>query len=170
LLEALERLAGLKRATKYPLSVAVVITKVDAVGLESEIGAVAADQLIATDPTVSLEEDAISILVRRFLMKNGQGNLVRDLEAQFSNVKYFSCSALGRLPGQAGYANTGFTPIRVMDPLAWLLTNAHAIDATKERTRQVDASQHAIQRKSYPGFAGLQYYYLRSLRPHIEER
>ena len=89
--------------------------------------------LMAHDPSIVSEEDAISLLVRHLLYNYGLGNFVRDVESQFTNVKYFSCSALGRLPSQTD--TRSFQPIRVLDPLVWLLVNAKAIKAVQSQAR-----------------------------------
>jgi len=126
MLSMFEASKGVRNEGRYPQPVAVVLTKADALKLEEEIGAPAAQSLMAQDPSKYItEEDAISTLVRDFLSAYGLDNFVRDLEAQFVDVKYFSCSALGRLPIQTNRQE--FIPIRVLEPLRWLLTHAKAI-------------------------------------------
>ena len=71
------------------------------------------------------EDDAINVLVREFLCKHDLDHFVRDAEMQFSKVRYFSCSALGRMPEQL---NTNpFEPLRVANSLIWLLASAKAV-------------------------------------------
>jgi Double-GTPase 2 len=119
----LEKKRGLHR--HYPFPIAVIVTKVDALNLEQEIGASAAARLMSHDPIYTSEGDAINKLVRDFLCAYGLSNLVRNLEYQFSHVRYFSCSALGRLPTQTN--TNSFVPIRTLDPLIWLLSQAGVI-------------------------------------------
>lgn len=64
------------------------------------------------DPTTSAR-------CREALNKLGAGASVRELEMKFSNVRYFACTALGRLPD---FRNASpFQPKGVVEPLMWLL-------------------------------------------------
>jgi hypothetical protein len=110
-----------------------VVTKVDALNLEFEIGSVAAQSVMSANPSITSEGDAINMLVRNFLAQNDLDHFVRDIELQFSNVRYFSCSALGRLPVAGD--NSAFMPTRVADPLIWLLSRAKAIETIQENGR-----------------------------------
>ncbi len=115
---------GLRRGRRFPHPIAVVITKVDALNLEQEIGSGAARMMMMQDSSLS-EEEAINKLVREFLIRYGLDHFVRDVEMQFSRVRYFSCSALGRMPNPT---NTwSFVSVRVAEPLLWLLASAKAI-------------------------------------------
>jgi len=128
-----ESSVGLRRGQRFPHPIAVVVTKVDALNLEGEIGGNAAQAMMLQDPSIS-EEEAIHKLVRNFLNRYGLDHFVRDVEMQFSHVRYFSCSALGRMPDPAD--GRSFVPIRVAEPLLWLLSYAKAImpQAAKART------------------------------------
>lgn len=167
-IEALESLknsrgVGVGMSNGQPL--AVVVTKVDACGLEQEIGSPAAQLIMAKDPSIGVEQDAISLLVRQFLISNDLGNFVRAAESQFHNVKYFSCSALGRMPGP--HLGAGFTSIRVADPLVWLLGNARAVNTRSERVRLIDAHDRATRRRMGGALPGLRYYYWNSLKAGV---
>ena len=157
-----EASVGLKPGVLFPHPIAIVISKVDALNLESEIGAPAARALMERDPRIPLEEDALSILARQFLLDNGLDNFVRQVELQFRNVKYFSCSALGRLPNASDAS--AFTPVRVLEPFIWLLGHAGAINALDERAALVDAAQRT-RSKTLGAVRAQRYYYLDSLRP-----
>lgn len=125
MMRMLEKKRGLRKRRRYPFPIAVIVTKVDALDLEQEIGAPAATRLMSRDPSYTTEGDAIHGLVQDFLRSYGLGNLVRNLEYQFSHVRYFSCSALGRLPVQT---NTGsFMLVRTLDPFIWLLSQAGVV-------------------------------------------
>lgn len=98
--------------------IAVILTKTDALDIEREIGSIAARRYLQDIPgTVHNEQDAINILVEEFLNSYGADNLVRSLHQYFSNVRFFSCSALGT------DADSGkpFEGVRVLEPLLWLL-------------------------------------------------
>jgi hypothetical protein len=138
MLQMFEGSMGLRRGRRFPHPIAVVITKVDALGLDYEIGSSAARNLMMQDPSLS-EEEAINKLVREFLNRYGLDNFVRDIEMQFSRVQYFSCSALGRMPDPMN--SQPFTPVRVVDPLIWLLSSAKAITAPAKARSTITAPQ-----------------------------
>lgn len=163
MIRTFESSVGLRQGTLFPHPIAVVVSKVDALDLEHEIGAPAAKALMAQDPRILLEADAINILVRNFLMREGLDNFVRAVELQFQNVKYFSCSALGRLPAATNHQP--FTPQRVLDPYVWLLGNAGAVRAIAERCRTMDAAVRTRSAQHSGMLAAQRYYYWDSLRP-----
>jgi hypothetical protein len=138
-----EASVGLLKGRRYSHPIAVVITKVDALELENEIGTPAVQALMESDPSITSEEAAMSIVVRDFLYNYGLDHFVRELELHFSNVRYFSCSALGRLPTQDD--SSSFTPVRVMDPLLWLLMKTKAIKATHKLSRPTSPLPEAVQ-------------------------
>lgn len=141
--EMFEASINVRKGQRYPHPIAVVLTKVDALGLEQEIGLPAAHMLMQSDPSIRSEEDAMSTVVRTFLGNYGLDNFVRDLELQFSNVKYFSSSALGRLPLQND--TRAFTPIRVLDPLIWLLSKTKTLKAPRAISRATTRLPEAPQ-------------------------
>ncbi len=131
--EMLQASIGGHKSRRDPHPIAVVITKVDALDLEQEIGQPAAQALMAQNPAITSEEDAISTLARDFLNNYGLDNFVRELEMSFANVRYFSCSALGRLPSLTD--SSSFMPIRAAEPLIWLLAQAKAIKPLQQTIR-----------------------------------
>lgn len=126
--------AGLRKGRRFPHPITIVVTKVDALNLENEIGSVAAQELMQRDPAIMNESDAINVLVRNFLWQYDLDHFVRDVEMQFTQVRYFSCSALGRMPVVGD--NRSFIPMRVGDPLIWLLSRAKAIEALPDTSRK----------------------------------
>jgi hypothetical protein len=56
---------------------------------------------------------------RKALDALGAGNVVRGLEQYFTSVRYFACSALGRIPDPKNRAP--FQPAGVIEPFLWLL-------------------------------------------------
>jgi hypothetical protein len=149
MIQMLEASINVRKQGRFQQPIAIVMTKVDVLDLENEVGAPAAQRLIAHDPSIEREEDAISVLVRDFLCQYNLENFVRDVEAQFSTVKYFSCSALGRLPSQDD--TSSFVPVRVLDPLIWLLISAKAIpnilDTRPLVTRLLEQPMAMVQRR-----------------------
>lgn len=76
---------------------AIVITKIDAAGIDREIESTGA---------------------REWLVRHGERNLVQSAAHDFRNVRFFACSALGRVPS----ADTGnaFVSRGVLEPFRWL--------------------------------------------------
>lgn len=67
----------------------------------------------------STADDALSARCRVALDKLGEGSSVRALEQKFATVRYFACSALGRMPD---LRNTSpFQPVGVAEPFQWLM-------------------------------------------------
>lgn len=118
--------AGLRKGRRFNHPIAIVISKVDALYLENELGTMSAQNLMSSDPSLTREGDAQSKLTRDFLRRYGLDHFVQNVEMQFSNVRYFSCSALGRMPTPGDMR--GFVPLRVEEPLIWLLAKARAIE------------------------------------------
>ncbi len=96
--------------------IAVVVTKTDAFDLTETFQALAAAP--ARETIDRLDDDPESRAVRRWLLDHGEGNLVRSLEQDFKNVRFFHCSALGRMPDKSG---ARFRPRRALAPLSWAL-------------------------------------------------
>jgi Double-GTPase 2 len=162
MITVLEASVGLRPGRKFRHPIAVLISKVDALDLEEKIGKTAAGRVMTEDPSLHLEEDAIHMLVQEFLQEHEMGNLVRDLYLQFEHVHFFSCSALGRMPENE--AAGPFHPVRVLEPITWILGTLGVIDAVKERCRVIDSKDWAMAR-SKGLFGAVTSYYWNSLRP-----
>lgn len=105
---------GTSGRTNIPL--AVVINKVDAPLAAERIGAEAKKD---AENLGKSEHD----LCREALIEWGAGNDVQILEADFPRLRYFSCSALGRIPDQSGQP---FRAEQVLPALLWLLQSESA--------------------------------------------
>jgi hypothetical protein len=127
MLTVLETKLGLVRHRAYYHPLSVVVTKVDAFDLESKIGAPAARAMRVQNSALS-EADAMNTLVRDFLIQYGLENLVRDIERQFSSVRFFSASALGRMPGMS---SSQFVPVRALDPVLSILQRRGILNSKK---------------------------------------
>ncbi len=121
----LEDRFSLRRGRKHSHPVAVVVTKTDAFDLEQRIGDPAAANLMMRDPTITNMNSALSKVVEEFLIDNGASNFVRNLRAQFENVRFFSCSSVG-LSGVGDHSKK-FAGVRVLTSLLWLLGSVDAI-------------------------------------------
>ncbi len=129
MLTVLEASVDPKRGKRFRHPLAVVVTKVDALGLEGQIGATAARDLLARDPALKTPAAAIDRLVRHFLDTYGLDNFVRDVDLQFESVQFFSASALGRMPNDAD--TRPFTPVRADEPLEWVLRQLGVLRALR---------------------------------------
>ncbi len=129
MLETLEIHYDLQPGVRFPHPIAVVLTKLDAFDLQERIGGPAARREMARNPDLHTEEQAIHALVQRFLIRNGEGNLVRNLYAQFEAVRFFACSSTGRIIRPEDHRP--LTPERVLDPLLWLLAQTNVLPAAK---------------------------------------
>jgi len=63
--------------------------------------------------------EALNSRCRAALERLGEGTSVRALEQKFATVRYFACSALGRMPDLRD--TSPFRPIGVAEPIQWLL-------------------------------------------------
>jgi hypothetical protein len=122
-------------ANPKDVPVSVVIGKADALGIDAEIE--------------GLSASAGEAAPRAWLDANGAGNFTRAVEQEFKHVKWFACSALGRIPDPANHAP--FEPEGATAPLLWLLSRRGVVPAsrpfeasrTAERLAGADASSFA---------------------------
>lgn len=163
MLAVLESSVGLKRGKKFPHPIAVVVSKIDALDLDNQIGYLAAERILEKIPLIRFKEDAVSLLVEQFLIDNQLGNLVRDLHLQFSEVKFFACSALGRIPD--GENPVPFEPVGILEPMLWLLDRVGVIDLQTERVKLIDNDHQIMARQRKNLFSMARFYYWDSLKP-----
>ena len=155
----LESSFGVNGGAKFDHPLAVVITKADALDIERKIGRIAACEYMQAHPDVVFETDACNILVRDFLKENGMGNLLRNIDAYFSNVRFFSCSALGRLPDNS---RAPYIPTGVADPFLWVLGQMGIVKTQSDRVSAVD-KLHLSNGKNV--FSKMKHYLWDSLKP-----
>jgi len=89
-----------------PIPLAVVITKADAEPVKNVLG----------DIRHRLPSDK---RCKQALEDWGAGNSLRLLQQNFKTVRFFACSALGRVPQQG--LNRPFQPYGILEPLLWVL-------------------------------------------------
>lgn len=106
MVETLRGFSGQTGQLSHPL--AVVLTKTDALAGSAQLQGGGTDRA----------RDAASAAVKQWLEQHGAGNLVRTIHKDFTDVKYFACSALGRMPGES---SRPFVPVGVLRPFAWLV-------------------------------------------------
>lgn len=108
---AMEESFGLKKTGKIQKPLAVVITKVDALELEDTIGNK------AIDGSVKDKSFAKHKLIKKQLLEWGEAALLHQLESRFSNFRFFSSSALGRIPDGSKKDLKGYD---VLEPILWI--------------------------------------------------
>ena len=101
------------RSGKFDIPLAVVISKADALPTNDHA------YLDGLCPTNGETPDTLNTRCRQAINRMGGGNAIRALEQNFSDVRYFACSALGRMP-DAGNRDP-FQPIGVTEPFLWTL-------------------------------------------------
>jgi hypothetical protein len=97
------------------IPVAIVVSKTDALGIRSQIFRT---MISAASTGQETPDQVYSRTIREWLISSGESPLIRSAEQIFKNVRYFECSALGRVPeqGVGPFYSTG-----VVDPWAWVL-------------------------------------------------
>lgn len=106
-------LRALSKEKTKKTPIAVVVTKIDAFDLKEQI-------MRAHQDGETLESKGGSDAVRQWLIDKGEGNLIRAFDKDFEHVRYFSCSALGRLLNSN--QGSAFKPSAVLSPLQWVLS------------------------------------------------
>jgi hypothetical protein len=124
LLLALESRHGLSKLARVRQPLAIVISKVDAFDLEDVVGETAVRRAISEmqgGPEAVDREEVRNQVLKSQLIQWGEQAFVNRVEERFTNVRFFSSSALGRMPdGTQGE----FRPIGVLPPLFWIFKQA----------------------------------------------
>lgn len=167
MLTMLESTKKVKGQEKFTYPIAVVVTKTDALSLEEKIGSPAAKDLMLQNEAYRFEHQAIHELVQQFLIGYGMDNFVRDVQMRFKEVGFFSCSALGRIPSEDDHS--AFIPLRVLQPLLWLLGKTGVAPVKKEESLIIDTEDKVASTGRGGPFRSLKYYYWESLRPKNTE-
>ena len=120
----MEESFGLSKTGKTDKPLAVVISKVDAFDLEGIIGEEAVEkQYLQT--IGKKRSDIRDHLIKQKLREWGEESLIHQIETRFSNVRYYTCSALGRIPDSSG---EDYVPHHVIEPILWICSNVSAKD------------------------------------------
>lgn len=104
------------RMTKTPL--AVMINKSDLKAVNDRIGREAVMQRYRSNPAAYGNDilAAQSEACREYMISLGLSNVINNLESVFSNIRYFSVSAMGHRPREG----VSFAPAGVIQPMAWM--------------------------------------------------
>jgi len=134
LLLTLEADFGLSKRGRVKQPLAIVLNKVDAFDLNDFIGEAAVDRALAAwTGSQPPDRDAVrNMVLREQLVDWGEQAFVSRIEGRFGNVRYFSCSALGRMPDGS---RTEFTAREVLPPLLWIFGQADSASFASSTAR-----------------------------------
>lgn len=124
-LMTMEESFSLSKTGKIKKPLAVVISKVDAFGLENIIGESAVDKAVVATGGNSDRNLVRNELIKQQLINWGEEALLQQLDFRFNNVRYFSCSALGRIPD---HTNKDFISLHVFEPMQWIFNSVSRKD------------------------------------------
>lgn len=132
------KIKGLSARKMSKIPVAMIISKVDIKVVKREIGGPKIRSLYNKTPAVygNSESTARDEICKAYLSRLGLDNALNNIDATFSNVRYFPISAIGRVVGE----NKPYDPIGVMEPAAWIAKEGNANIANVfevERERQL---------------------------------
>lgn len=107
-----------KKTASVPL--AVVISKVDSVGLCDELGETAVHRLMQSNPERFTNfHETQDYLCQEFLRNNEMESFLNSIRIQFKTNYFFACSAIGHSRDSGQYNPSG-----VMAPMQWLFSNS----------------------------------------------
>lgn len=117
-IDLLSKIMGRASQKMLDIPVAVVINKTDIKIIRREIGRPKIKSMFSANPSKygNSFAKAQNEICREYLSKHGFSNALNNLESVFLNVRYFPVSATGEHQSDG----TGFNPIGVLEPVAWL--------------------------------------------------
>jgi hypothetical protein len=147
----LEQQMNVPAEGKFPIPIAVVVTKMGATpntpwsGIAQERGLATAVRSChqGTGELASVGKKPLSP-VRDFLLDLGLANLVFGLETRFQRVAYCTTSAIEELPS----ASRPAAPPRAAKPLLWLIRQAGALPAVPGGRSAATAKSEKAAKKS----------------------
>ena len=127
--DVLRNAEGVRRRRRSARPRAVVFAKIDA--FRAYLGD--DHPIFAAEVSDPWHSEAASLAVhdsvRELLREWGASDIDDQLEANYSNYRYFALSSLGRPPDYERFrvAQGGVRPMRVADPLVWLLSQYNLV-------------------------------------------
>jgi len=117
-------ICGLTTGIMSNIPVAILINKADIEAVNREIGPATIQKLYNENPSAydNNEFTAKDQICRAYLVKIGLINVVNNIEATFTNISFFPVSAIGHTAGKG----KAFTPVGVMEPVAWIAKKRHS--------------------------------------------
>jgi hypothetical protein len=128
ILIGLEEHFGLEKGVRLKVPLAVVVSKIDAFGLEQRIGEPAVQARLRSLPAPADVEAARNQIVREQLVRWGLSGLVHQFETRCPHIGYFACTSLGRMPDATA---SPFEGRGVLEPFLWILGAADAVFAAE---------------------------------------
>lgn len=127
LISTLENMHCISSRTEIKTGVAVVFTKCDIPGLKEQIGqdAIRKYRQLHSNKTIY---DATNEVCEKFLIKYEEENFLNSLKSKFSNIQFFTCSALGHVAN-----GSAFSAESVEDPVLWVIDKASTSIDLKEK-------------------------------------
>jgi hypothetical protein len=112
------KIKGLSAKRMSDIPVAVIISKVDVKVIKREVGAPKIRALFNKNQSAygGSESIARDTICKAYLSKLGLDNALNNIDATFSNVRYFPVSAMGRINGEG----MPYDPVGVIEPIAWI--------------------------------------------------
>jgi hypothetical protein len=127
------------QASKKQVSVpvAIVINKADVKAVKREIGLPKIKAVFGANPGLYRKDITVARdeICKAYLEKLGLGNAINNLDGAFSNVRYFSVSAMGHISA----VGQEFEPFGVVAPVAWIAGEAKSgVYKYVRRTQEVE--------------------------------
>lgn len=120
LIHILENMKCIDSKHSIDAHVAVVFAKCDIPGLDKVIGEYAVAKYMRDNEGVTFYEAQNSVC-ENFLVEHEEENLLNTLKSKFTNIQFFTCSALGHVED-----GTAFMPSGVEEPALWLMNKINS--------------------------------------------
>lgn len=115
-LNKLREVTGLSDNKMSTVPLAIVVSKIDSAGLDQDVGEMAVNKLMKTQPDKFTNYyDTQDYLCRKFLKENDMESFLNNVTIQFKINRFFACSAIGHTRDKGKYQPKGVLP-----PMQWL--------------------------------------------------
>lgn len=115
LIKTVNNMCGLSDSKKITKNLAVVFTKCDMPLIEKEIGDEVVADLVRSNEKMT-KMAARNLACENFLAKYDEAEFIKIVKSKFTNVQYFTCTALGH-----NVNGEQFQPKGVAEPILWLI-------------------------------------------------
>ena len=115
-LNKLREVTGMSDNKMSSVPLAIVISKIDSAGLDQDVGEMAVNKLMRSQPDKFTDfYDTQDYLCRKFLTENDMASFLSNVTIQFKTNRFFACSAIGHTRDKGKYQPKG-----VLAPMQWL--------------------------------------------------
>ena len=116
----LKAVAQINPAERANVPLAIVINKIDSADLGLRLGARGVLRYKELNPDSTINDlEITNMLCRKFFEDYKLNNFLNNIELNFSNYRFFSCSAMGHEKDAGKYRPSG-----VMDSIYWIIKQA----------------------------------------------